>query len=175
MLRSGSGTPVRIGPAKRRLFVSIWLEVRIRIQCIQQSYERLYGVLQRRAWDGRIANWSGRPDGNFGRSRAIDILSLRHGPISMLMVRAEWKRQLPLSSPFWYYQTMPRKAIQVIPKKRGRPATGRDPVTAVRLPIKMRKQIDAWAKAQPEPAPSRSEAIRRLVELGLSTSGKKAR
>ena len=51
-------------------------------------------------------------------------------------------------------------------KKRGRPATGRDPVTAIRLSTAMRKAVDAWAAGQTD-RPGRSEAIRRLVALGL--------
>jgi hypothetical protein len=51
-------------------------------------------------------------------------------------------------------------------KKRGRPATGQDPVTAIRLSPELRNNVDAWAAKQTD-KPSRSEAIRRLVELGL--------
>ena len=47
-----------------------------------------------------------------------------------------------------------------------RPATGQNPVTAIRLSDKMRESVDAWAGRQDD-TPSRSEAIRRLVELGL--------
>ncbi|WP_244562158.1 hypothetical protein [Bradyrhizobium lablabi] len=73
---------------------------------------------------------------------------------------------LPLGSDFWYYTFM-AKSNKVVPQnRRGRPATGRDPVTAIRLSIELRENVDAWAAKQPE-APSRSEAIRRLVELGL--------
>ena len=62
-----------------------------------------------------------------------------------------------------------KKSNKVIPKKkRGRPRTGRDPVTAIRLSKEMRANVDAWAKQQDD-APGRSEAIRRLVELGLKT------
>jgi hypothetical protein len=57
-----------------------------------------------------------------------------------------------------------------IPKKRGRPPTGRDPVVPVRLPKNLIKNIDSWGARQSEPADSRSEAIRRLVELGFSAS-----
>lgn len=53
-------------------------------------------------------------------------------------------------------------------KKRGRPATGRDPVTAIRLPEELRVRVEAWA-ATLHDTPSRSEAIRRLVELGLAS------
>jgi hypothetical protein len=59
------------------------------------------------------------------------------------------------------------KSNQVVPKKgRGRPATGRDPVTAIRLSAELRATVDKWSAKQDD-EPSRSEAIRRLVELGL--------
>jgi hypothetical protein len=54
----------------------------------------------------------------------------------------------------------------VVRKRPGRPATGQDPVTAIRLSKEMRASVDAWAAAQDD-EPGRSEAIRRLVELGL--------
>jgi hypothetical protein len=64
------------------------------------------------------------------------------------------------------------KSNKVVPKKsRGRPATGRDPVTAIRLSSQLRANVDAWAAAQGD-EPGRSEAIRRLVEIGLKAKGK---
>ena len=51
-------------------------------------------------------------------------------------------------------------------KKRGRPATGQNPVTAIRLSAELRKAVDNWAANQSD-SPSRSEAIRRLVEQTL--------
>jgi hypothetical protein len=64
------------------------------------------------------------------------------------------------------------KSNKVVPKKgRGRPATGRDPVTAIRLAAQLKDKLDAWAAQQPD-KPGRSEAIRRLVELGLKVKGK---
>jgi len=60
-----------------------------------------------------------------------------------------------------------RKSNKVVPKKRrGRPATGRDPVTAIRLSPELRHTVDQWADEQ-EDKPTRSTAIRRLVEMGL--------
>src|SRR3979411_2035746 len=53
-------------------------------------------------------------------------------------------------------------------KKRGRPATGQDPVSAIRLPIDLTAAIDKWGEKND--APSRSEAIRRLVQLGLAVA-----
>jgi Arc/MetJ-type ribon-helix-helix transcriptional regulator len=57
-----------------------------------------------------------------------------------------------------------KKSIPVKPK-RGRPATGKDPFVGVRLPPQLIDEITKWS-GQHEVA-SRSEAIRRLVELGL--------
>jgi hypothetical protein len=59
----------------------------------------------------------------------------------------------------------------VVRKRPGRPATGQDPVTAIRLSSQLRADVDAWAAHQDD-EPGRSEAIRRLVELGLKAKGK---
>jgi hypothetical protein len=57
------------------------------------------------------------------------------------------------------------KSIKVIQKKkRGRPATGRDPVMAIRLPEKLRVAVDHWAA---DKKITRSEAIRLLIDRGL--------
>jgi hypothetical protein len=53
----------------------------------------------------------------------------------------------------------------------GRKPTGRDPVTAIRLSPEFIAQVEAWATKQPD-KPGRSEAIRRLVELGLKAKAK---
>lgn len=66
------------------------------------------------------------------------------------------------------------KSIKQIPKKRGRPATGKNPAVVVRFPPAIIGTIDTWA-AKAEPAVTRSEAIRRLVELGLKAKGKPAK
>jgi len=62
------------------------------------------------------------------------------------------------------------KSIPVNVKRRGRPATGQNPVSAVRLPTDLTAKIDAWAEKHG--SHTRSEAIRRLVELGLKVKGK---
>jgi hypothetical protein len=62
-----------------------------------------------------------------------------------------------------------RKSIKVKPKKRGRPATGKDPLVGVRMPAELRQQIEGWAASQEE-ALSLSSAIRQLVEHGLRWS-----
>ena len=48
-------------------------------------------------------------------------------------------------------------------KKRGPPATGKGALIGVRFQRSMLVSIDAWIAAQPEPKPSRPEAIRRFV------------
>ena len=53
----------------------------------------------------------------------------------------------------------------------GRPATGSDPSRTFRLSDEFMATLDAWAARQDD-APTRSEAIRRLVEIGLKAKGK---
>jgi hypothetical protein len=52
------------------------------------------------------------------------------------------------------------------PKRRGRPATGKAPTRTLRLTDEFIAEVDSWAEKQPD-EPGRSEAIRRLIELGL--------
>jgi hypothetical protein len=54
----------------------------------------------------------------------------------------------------------------ILKRQPGRPATGNDPVRAIRLSDDFLAHVDRWASKQDD-APGRSEAIRRLVELGL--------
>jgi hypothetical protein len=62
---------------------------------------------------------------------------------------------------------MARKQEPPPPKKKtGRPATGQDPLVALRLSPGKRQQVEAWAAAQPD-KPSFSEAVRRLIDMGL--------
>jgi hypothetical protein len=57
-----------------------------------------------------------------------------------------------------------KKPISVKPKRIGRPPTGKDPIVGARFPKEAIAQIDVWAKANNT---TRSDAIRRLVEVGL--------
>jgi hypothetical protein len=59
------------------------------------------------------------------------------------------------------------KSISAKPKKRGpgRPATGRAPMIGLRAGKQLTAAIDAWANRN---GVARSEAIRRLVEIGLA-------
>ena len=53
-------------------------------------------------------------------------------------------------------------------KKRGPAPTGKTPLVALRVPAALSARLDHWMAAQSPPQPSRSEAIRRLVEKGLA-------
>jgi hypothetical protein len=66
-----------------------------------------------------------------------------------------------------------KKSISVNKKAIGRPKKkgGVHPVSAVRLPPEISAAVDAWA-AQQDDEPGRSEAIRRLVDLGLKARTK---
>jgi hypothetical protein len=55
-------------------------------------------------------------------------------------------------------------------KKRGRPATGRDPQIVVRLPKRFAEAIDTWASGYE--GLGRSAAIRSLIAIGLRTAEK---
>jgi hypothetical protein len=61
-----------------------------------------------------------------------------------------------------------KKSISVNKNSVGRPKKkgGVYPVSAVRLPPDISTSVDDWSSKQSD-KPSRSEAIRRLVELGL--------
>src|SRR4051812_39061898 len=59
-------------------------------------------------------------------------------------------------------------SIKAKPKtRRGRPATGRDPMMGFRAAPMLRASIVKWAENQPD-LPTLSEATRRLVEHGLT-------
>jgi len=53
------------------------------------------------------------------------------------------------------------------PRKLGRPATGKDPHMTARFPARLVATVENWAEQNEM---SRSEAIRRLVEMGLDFS-----
>ena len=74
---------------------------------------------------------------------------------------------------------MSKKSITVIPKspakkgrRPGRPATGKDPLVALRLPPVMIKAVDDWAARNG--VRSRSEAMRDLIDGGLKVPTRRA-
>ena len=60
----------------------------------------------------------------------------------------------------------------VLQKRRGRPATGQDPVVTFRLGVEYKQAIDHWRRTERD-KPSRSEAIRWLIGQGLEVELKK--
>jgi len=60
-------------------------------------------------------------------------------------------------------------SISVKRKKPGRPAPGTEPLYGVRIADELMGRIEKWAE---ENSASRSEVIRRLVELGLNAKRK---
>jgi hypothetical protein len=64
-----------------------------------------------------------------------------------------------------------KKAISVMQKRVGRPATGKTPTIALRAGDEFRLAVEKWAAKQSD-TPTLSEAIRRLVELGLKAKAK---
>ena len=65
-----------------------------------------------------------------------------------------------------YYEYIMLQKKSGTQRKRGRPATGQDPVSAIRLSPEMTSAIDSWASKTG--THSRSEAIRRLIEMALA-------
>jgi len=72
---------------------------------------------------------------------------------------------------------MARQAKMLTQKRRGRPATGKGFTIGVRVHPNQLAILDAWIAAQPEPQPSRPEAIRQILNtsLGAMTAAKAAR
>jgi hypothetical protein len=63
---------------------------------------------------------------------------------------------------------MSGQGLFVQKNRRGRPkGKVRPPTVALRLPLDAVEAVDAWIAAQPEPRPSRPEAIRRLLAEAL--------
>jgi hypothetical protein len=55
-------------------------------------------------------------------------------------------------------------------KRRGPPATGKGELVGVRVQPDLMKKLDDWVKTQSD-APSRPEAIRRLLQRALANIG----
>ena len=58
--------------------------------------------------------------------------------------------------------------------QRGRPATGTGEPVQVRIQPDLMISLDAWIAAQPQPKPSRPEAIRQLMTMSLGAMTAKA-
>lgn len=73
-------------------------------------------------------------------------------------------------SHFMRYRKTMSERDEATKKKRGRPATGLGQLIGVRLQPDALSQLDAYRDAEGD-APTRPEAIRRLVLEGLATHG----
>jgi hypothetical protein len=80
----------------------------------------------------------------------------------------ETKRLDSITELTWH-ENMAVSRKNVTQKRRGRPATGQDPHVSLRLPVETIAAADAWAAQQPD-KPTRSEALRRLIDLGMKAA-----
>jgi hypothetical protein len=81
------------------------------------------------------------------------------------------KLTLPSGLIIRYHNLMSTPRKNGIKKRPGRPATGQGIQIGTRWSESTVDAVDAWAARQSD-KPGRSEAIRRLVELGLKGKGK---
>jgi hypothetical protein len=100
----------------------------------------------------------------------MHAVSLGHGILSPLWLGLESGRKfaLPLGLVLCKAENM-KKATSAKQKIRGRPATGVTPMMGFRASDKLRAEIVRWAEYQPD-TPKLSEAVRRLVEMGLASA-----
>ena len=95
--------------------------------------------------------------------------------ITVLVVRVRAGAEVAASPrlAFMISVAMKKSTVPDIRKKRiGRPPVNAVPVLVRIAPAEI-EPIDGWIKEQPRPKPSRPEAIRRLVELGLKAKAAK--
>ena len=108
---------------------------------------------------------------DFGRESswcAMLVVSLGHGisPVLVAWVRAGGRLPLSTGSLLWYHNCMKSARKTGTKKRPGRPATGQGVQIGARWSEQTVAAIDTWAASQAD-EPSRSEAVRRLVEIGL--------
>jgi hypothetical protein len=114
-----------------------------------------------------------------GADQTLNLVSgllaeLADGAEKLLTLEPGRKSKLPRGL-LLGYPIFVAKSIRHIPKKkrRGRPPTGgRREGLLVRLEAAQFDALDAWISRQDEPNLSRPEAIRRLIELGLTAKTK---
>jgi hypothetical protein len=83
----------------------------------------------------------------------------------MLMVRVGVEVRASSRPAFMLNTNAMPKSIPVKRKKRGRPATGADPMIGLRLPVATIVALDAWARK--EGIATRSEAVRLLIDTAV--------
>jgi hypothetical protein len=88
------------------------------------------------------------------------------------VVGLEPGRKLNFPSACNYGKTFFMNKSTTVKPKRGRPPSGgRDPFVGIRLPASLIEQIGLWSEKHE--AATRSEAVRRLIELGLKVKREK--
>jgi hypothetical protein len=81
---------------------------------------------------------------------------------------------LPVGPTTCYHGIMKKQTV--IPrKKRGPRPTGKGEPVVVRMHPPQIKALDAWIAQQPQPFPTRPEAVRQLLEIVLASNGKRPR
>ena len=73
------------------------------------------------------------------------------------------KLALPLGSPFCYQEIMANARLSDNKKRLGRPPTGIGTMIGVRLQPDQLAALDHWIEQQPDPKPTRPEAVRRIL------------
>ena len=71
----------------------------------------------------------------------------------------------------WWRGSLLLSHFRITKKTPQTPPTGRHPMRGFRMPADLEAKLDAWIERQPDPKPSRSEAIRRLLEKALDAAG----
>ncbi len=84
------------------------------------------------------------------------------------MVGAGEEVAIFLPAHFWVIGVLAMAQETAITKKQRGPApTGKGTLVGVRLQPADLEALDTWIAGQPEPRPSRPQAVRRLIERGL--------
>jgi hypothetical protein len=110
---------------------------------------KLVSEIQRETSCGRVVN--SRPNCRGAHRHRIGLL------------RNEAREKIVLERP-----SQMRRSISARRKRGGRPATGHDPMVGLRISKETRAAIKKWASTQHD-HPNFSEAVRRLIEIGLKS------
>ena len=106
------------------------------------------------------------------QSRAEHAVSVGHGSAPWSALGLLRCSTTLAGRPFLCYLEFMNKSIRDNTKKRGRPkTTGKGTLIGVRLLPAPMQQLDQWIASQPD-TPSRPEALRRLMDLGLKAKSK---
>jgi hypothetical protein len=117
--------------------------------------------------------------GTLGRAEAPVIEAKTHQLLHQHRIRrSEWFDITPEAAVAAVKRAANELGFKLVPMimqplgRGGRPATGHDPILALRMPPAITKRVEAYAKTEPD-QPNRSEALRRLVEWALKEKEKR--